>query len=190
MMLSRCVLLFFVLCSNLCYTQTLNSSLYNKSNLINDIKHRKQIESYFLGIAGIKSNLCLKVDSLFDVCSFNEIVAFINDTSHVLKYYAFQYIASKNDSFAYEELKRNIGDTTLLFTQHGCVFETVRFNELLVHEYIQFLEFKYCIGGTIGCNNKVYKYGKPNKKIWRKKRRELINLLMKNHMDMQAFKYL
>ena len=189
-MLSRFFIPFILLCSNLCSAQTFDSSSYSKSNLLNDIKHRKQIESYYLGFAGIKSNLCLKVDSLFDVCSFDEIVAFFSDTSHVLKYYAFQYIASKNDSLAYEELKRNIGDTTFLFTQHGCVFETVCFNELLVHKYIQFLEFKYCIGWTIGCNNKIYNYGEPNKKIWRKKRRELIQFLMKNRMDMQAFKYL
>jgi hypothetical protein len=189
-MLRRFVLFLFLVSSSLCSGQTLDSIVFRKTSLLNNIKQRRQIESYYLGVAGIKSNLCLKADSLFEICSFNEVVSFLADSSHVLKYYAFQNLASKNDTLAFEKLKSNIADTTFVFTHQGCSFENVRFNELLVREYIQFLKFKYSTGGTIGYNNKTYKYGEPNKKIWRKKRRELIQLLMKYRVDMQAFKYL
>ena len=188
-MLSRCVLLFFVLCSNLCLSQTLDSTALRKARLINEIRQSDKIESYCLGFACTVSALCLKVDSLFEISSFNEVITYFDDTSYVLKYYAFEKIASQKDSLAFEKLVSSIVDSTPLVAFFGCVMESQNFNELLIKRYAGFVKFRYFYGGNIGFNHKVYHYGKPSKLRWRKKRRKLIHLLNKHHFDSSQYKY-
>ena len=91
---------------------------------------------------------------------------------------------------ALEKLKINIKDSTYLTYHKSCILGGDKFNELLVQEYARCINFKSYNGGVVMCNHKIYRNGKPNKKLWRKKRKELIQLLTFNHINLQTFEYL
>ena len=173
----------------MCPAHTFDSTALRKARLINEIKQSDRIESYCLGFACNVSELCLKVDSLFEISSFNEVITYFDDTSYVLKYYAFEKIASQNDSLAFKKLETSIVDSTSILTYFSCVMAGYNYNELLIKRYAGFLKFRYFYGGNIGFNHKVYHYGKPSKLRWRKKRRKLIHLLNKHHFDSKQYKY-
>jgi len=188
-MLSRIILILLFLTVTQCYSQVLDSNIIRKARLIEEIKQSDKVESYCLGFSCTVSKLCLKVDSLFEMSSFNEIESYFDDTSYVLKYYAFEKIASQNDSLAFKKLEESIIDSTSLVAFFSCVISSYNYNELLIKRYIGFLKFKYFYGGNIVFNHKIYHYGKANKIRYRKKRRKLLHLLNENHFNSNQFKY-
>ncbi len=189
-MLSRFFIPFILLCSNLCSAQTLDSTAIRKARLIKEIEQSNYNELCYAGSIEPLSNLCLKLDSLFNLSSFDEIISYCDDTSHVLKFYAFEKIASQNDRLAFSILKKEILDSTLFNKQSGCLSLSKPFNLSLIGEYLRFLELKYARIELVTPNHRVSYIPKSKRKQWQKKRVELLQLLKDNHINATQFEIL
>ena len=189
-MSSRLVILLILLCSNLCYAQTKDSIAIRKARLLTEIKQIGYREPCYVGYKGPLSYLCLKLDSLFELSSSNEVAAYFDDTSHVLRFYAFEKIASQNDKSAFSMLKKDILDSTLFPIHAGCLILYKSYNLLLIEEYLRFLELKYARFERVEPNQWVSYIPKSKRKHWYKKRDELLQLLNDNHINATQFEFL
>ncbi len=153
-------------------------------DLINKIRAYHHVESWCLGFAcNSISKLYQTTDSLFAISDLQQAVEFFNDSSYVLKYYAFLDVLYQNDSIAFELLKNGISDSTVLSYHFYDVGSGDQFIKLIAVEYLSLITAKYLYGGMayVGGHG-ILSFPPKNKKLWKLKSRQYNLLLSENQI--------
>lgn len=156
--------------------------------LYREIKTFTELQTKTLGCHGGRSILVEKVDSLYKSISEKEFVKFIDDSSYLLKFYAFIAILNKNDSLGFQIVKRYILDSTIIsyhFSGNSNEGE-IMFNHLLAKEYLRYICLKYHDGSNINFYylNLPYYPSKVNKQVYKLKNNEFNNLILSSGLKL------
>lgn len=168
LLISLITLLFSCLFSH-GQTNTSMDSIVNSLYL--EINSACCVQSRYIGCFGHESQLFAKVDSLKSIVGMESFMAYINDTSVNLKYYAFIEILALDDDLAFEKLNSLVQNSdTVNFEFAGNYGGVARLSELLTGEYLNFIYAKYYRGGSGVYNARYYAFGKKDKRAYRQKR--------------------
>ena len=155
-----------------------------EKRLYNYIKDHFVIESESLGFnAVMESEIWKRADSLFRNLSLTKTLTYFHDSSYAVKYYAFLKLLYLNENLAWSNLKSSISDTTKIYFTFGDLGGYERFNQLIVFEYGDFLDYRYKSGWTFDVAERHYfgnhraHFSKANLKTWQIKYKEFYNLI-------------
>jgi hypothetical protein len=156
-----------------------------KQRLIKTIAASKTVESSCGGYACTCGRVPLLVkqkDSLFGICTDDEIKDFAQHHSYTLRSYAYAHLLVKDDAWGLGMVEKYLPDTTRV--EYARFFdENVSFNEFVIINYLQVLYLKYYYGrsGTAWFwpehERFTYWYPKPDRMLYRKKIIEVETLL-------------
>lgn len=138
------------------------------------------IEGRCLGYACKESALFTNFDSLTRYFNAHDFELLMSDSNYVVKYYAFYGLLLQDDSLAFEIVQRYISDTTYVFYFAACSGQNIRFNEEIITLYKKVISMKYQYGGRYSFEGFFLNYPQKNIKAYRKKNKELNNLLDDN----------
>jgi hypothetical protein len=183
------ILLFSLLYLN-GFAQNADGTDRVKDRLYSEITSYHQVEFKHIGCWGSLSKFFPKVDSFFKLSTPTACIDYFDDDSYILKYYSFYRIlfVVRNDSIAWDKLTTFIKDSTHVAFDDWVGY--VHFNKILAQHYYAFLYCKYrwYLGTYKGV---VYQFDRPgnrkrlraNKRIFKRKKKELWTLLEANGMD-------
>jgi hypothetical protein len=165
------------------FTQTSKIFTNKEENLRKSITLYTVIETEFTGSDyTIQSKIWPKADSLFNKLPLNKVIACFQDSSPVLKFYAFLKILDLNDDLAFIGLKKMIHDTVRVNWSLTDAAGNDKLTSLLLDEYWAFIDMKYHEGGKISMINRyyfgpsTYFFKKTPLSLWQKKNKDLNSL--------------
>jgi hypothetical protein len=106
----------------------------------------------------------------------------IEDSSPVMKIYAFWGVVQENDSIAFALLNEAMKDSTRVSYFCSCVLSSSPYKSFLLEYYYSYISRKYRIGLTSCSRGKCFNFPEPSKKIWRQKEKEFKMLLEENQI--------
>jgi hypothetical protein len=177
----KCLFTAFIIVSSLrLYSQGGANTSALKQRLIAELMPHDEFESWCQGDACQSiSELHRKTDTLLAVSTITEAAGYFRDTSYSLKIYSFLHIVERDDQLAFALLQESINDSILVDYIGGCVSTSIKFNELLVFEYRSTIKMKYYYGGPGTKGGRVRIFPPKDRRTWRKKERELNELISK-----------
>lgn len=174
----KCVVLLVMLFTGIGNAMGQQDTSVWKSNL----QQATVIEGRCLGYACRPSKLFASFDSLTRYYNANNFKVLMSDSNYVVKYYAFYGLLLQDDSLAFEMVQRYISDTTIV-VYFGCAIESFHFNEGIINLYKTMISIEYEYGGMCTYES-FHLYYRPRKPmVYRKKMKELNNLLAINGLQ-------
>lgn len=179
------ILLFFLIAFNISsHAQLIDSLPVNKKALYGSLKKYDFVESEYKGFQGMdKSVVWQTADSFYDKLPKKELMLCFDDSSYVLKYYAYLKLLPMDDCLAFTELKKMINDSTKILFWFNNSGGEQNFNQLLAKEYEKFIQLKYQRGGIVELpdqhylENTTYRFSKAKKKYWKFKKEDFEKLM-------------
>ncbi len=158
--------------------------------LIDSIEGRGTIESKFLGPFGAPSEIYQAADTLNTLLQLDEQIHLMQCADNALKFYLFNDILKQNEYEAKKLLLAHANDSSLVSLHQTCVMYNSKLNAILFERYAYFIHRKYALGGNIILAGELYPFPEKNKKVWKQKRKELIELAKTNKIDTSSLDFL
>ena len=168
------LLMMLLSCSRLAAqnkTEELQERLYQ------EIEAHKMIEFRFVGCIGSLSSFYPKVDSFLHILQPEDVDRYFERPGRATRYYLFMatLYRLKDESKALEQLRSSIYDSSELYFDYS--YGKNYFNELLIREYRRYLRSRYYYGGSGANIMFTFHFPPANRKIYRKKTKELQQVL-------------
>lgn len=171
------IFLFILTYTTIIYGQKFKDSISNQ--LYQEIQQFEFIPHKYIGCYGHLSSEYQKIANFKTLIGEDKFISLINDNHYSLKYWAFVSLLEKNDSLAFNYLRQQINnDTILLIQEAGNDFaKEKKFNQLLLNWYYFVIKQKYKEGEFAMTKSVIIVSHKKDLKKWRNLKQNLHKLI-------------